>query len=104
MILIDTQCHLYLEEFAADIAEMIQRADNEGVKKFYLPAIDSSNTAALLNLEKQFPGKCIAMTGLHPCSVKSNYLAELQLVEASLKERKFIAVGEIGLDFYWDRT
>lgn len=104
MTFIDTHCHLYLEEFAADIAETIQRADNEGVKKFYLPAVDSSQTEALLSLEKRFPGQCIAMTGLHPCSVKSNYQDELRLVEHSLTERKFAAVGEIGLDFYWDRS
>ncbi len=104
MILIDTHCHLYLEEFADDIEQVMQRADNEGIKKFYLPAIDSSHTAAMLALEKKFPGRCIAMTGLHPCSVKSSYQQELQQVEAALQQRKFAAVGEIGLDFYWDRT
>jgi len=77
---------------------------NEGVKKFYLPAIDSDTTQALLNLEKKFPGKCVAMTGLHPCSVKENYKEELKLVERSLAARKFVAIGEIGLDFYWDRS
>jgi len=104
MIFIDTHCHLYLEDFADDIIEIMQKADNEGVKKFYLPAIDSSTTAALLSLEKRFPGRCIAMTGLHPCSVKENYKEELKLVERSLGARKFAAIGEIGLDFYWDRS
>jgi TatD DNase family protein len=104
MILVDTHCHLYLPEFAPDLNEVIQRADNEGVTKFYLPAIDSKFTVGLLGLEQAYPGKCIAMTGLHPCSVKENYKTELRLVEESLCERRFAAVGEIGLDFYWDRT
>jgi TatD DNase family protein len=104
MNLIDTHCHLYLEEFAGDIDAIIQRATNEGVEKFYLPAIDSNTLPALLNLEKQFPGKCIAMTGLHPCSVKGNHMEELKIVEDSLSKRDFSAIGEIGLDFYWDRS
>jgi TatD DNase family protein len=104
MNLIDTHCHLYLEEFADDIDAIIQRANNEGVEKFYLPAIDSKTLPSLLHLEKQFPGKCIAMTGLHPCSVKGNHIEELNIVEDSLSKRDFAAVGEIGLDFYWDRS
>jgi TatD DNase family protein len=104
MKFVDSHCHLYLPEFAADLADVIQRAENEGVSKFYLPAIDSTYTTALLGLESQFPNKCIAMTGLHPCSVKANYADELELVQESLERRAFAAVGEIGLDFYWDRT
>ena len=104
MILIDTHCHLYLEDFAEEMEEIMQRADYEGVKKMYLPAIDSATMPALINLEKRFPGRCIGMTGLHPCSVKANWLDEMKLVEQSLAARKFAAVGEIGLDFYWDRT
>ncbi len=104
MSFVDTHCHLYIEDFAEDIESIIQRAENEGVKKFYLPAIDSSSTHALLALEKRFPGKCFAMAGLHPCSVKANFKDELKLVEQSLTARKFVAIGEIGLDFYWDRN
>jgi TatD DNase family protein len=104
MQLIDTHCHLYLKEFAEDIEEVIQRAEIEGVEKFFLPAIDSNSLVDMLELEKKFPGKCIAMMGLHPCSVKENYEAELKLVEEWLGRRRFGAVGEIGLDFYWDRT
>jgi TatD DNase family protein len=104
MILTDTHCHLYSEEFTADIEAVIQNAENEGVQKFYLPAIDSSATEAMLALEKRFPGKCIAMMGLHPCYVKENYKDELQVVSDWLSERKFAAVGEIGLDHYWDKT
>jgi TatD DNase family protein len=104
MILIDTHCHLYAEEFAADINQVIERAAATGVQKFYLPAIDSSATEAMLQLENLFPGTCIAMMGLHPCYVKDNYKAELELVEKWLAQRKFAAVGEIGLDHYWDKT
>lgn len=104
MQLIDTHCHLYSKEFAADIIDTIQRAEKEGVEKFYLPAIDSTVLEDLLALEEQFPGKCIGMIGLHPCSVKGDYESELQLVEDWLGRRSWVAVGEIGLDFYWDRS
>ena len=104
MNLIDTHTHLYLKEFSNDIDEVIKRAEKEGVNKFFLPAIDSSETDAMFELEKKFPGKCIAMTGLHPCSVKENYKEELSKVEQLLSERKFAAIGETGLDFYWDKT
>lgn len=103
-MLVDTHCHLYLEEFKTDIAEIIKRADAEGIKFFYLPGIDSAEIDNILLLEKKFPGKCIAMMGLHPCSVKANYLDELAIVAAWFSKRKFAAVGEIGLDFYWDKT
>ena len=104
MRLIDTHCHLYGKEFAGDIADAIQRAEKEGVEKFYLPSIDSESLEALLALEERYPGKCIGMIGLHPCSVKADYASELKLVEEWLGRRPWVAVGEIGLDFYWDRT
>ena len=102
--LIDTHCHLYGKDFAADIREVIQRAENEGVQRFYLPAIDSEVIDAMLQLEVDFAGKCFAMMGLHPCSVKEDYEKELELVNEWLKKRSFVAVGEIGLDYYWDKT
>jgi TatD DNase family protein len=104
MKLIDTHCHLYSKEMVDDREELMQRAANAGVEQFYLPAIDSETTNAMLLLEAQYPGRCVAMMGLHPCSVKENYKAELALVEGWLSKRKFAAVGEIGLDFYWDKT
>ncbi|HEV8083773.1 MAG TPA: TatD family hydrolase [Chitinophagaceae bacterium] len=104
MKLIDTHTHLYLKEFSKDIEEVIQRADGEGIEKFYLPAIDSSETQAMMSLEKKFPGQCMPMAGLHPCSVKENYKEELNKIEKMLLERKFYAIGESGLDFYWDKT
>ncbi|MFL9482485.1 TatD family hydrolase [Chitinophagaceae bacterium LWZ2-11] len=104
MIIIDTHCHLYSEEFKEDIDAVMQRAKDIGVKKFYLPAIDSTEHEAMLQLEEKYPGECIAMMGLHPCYVKENYKEELKLVEDWLSKRKFTAIGEIGLDFYWDKT
>ena len=77
MNFIDTHTHLYLKEFSNDIDEVIDRAAKAGVDKFFLPAIDSSETSAMFELEKKFPGKCFAMAGLHPCSVKENYKEEL---------------------------
>ena len=102
MTLIDTHCHLYLTDFEADRQQVIDRAVADGVEKMYLPAIDSTEFERLLMLEKAFPGRCIPMMGLHPCSVKGNYEDELRLVKDQLRVRRFAAVGEIGLDFYWD--
>ncbi|MBK7432458.1 MAG: TatD family hydrolase [Chitinophagaceae bacterium] len=104
MKLIDTHSHIYLEEFKADIDSVIERARKAGVEKIFLPAIDSRETDHLLDLEKKFPGVCVAMTGLHPCSVKAGYRTELDLVNRALGERVYAAVGEIGLDFHWDKT
>lgn len=104
MILTDTHCHLYSKEFEVDIEEVIQNATIEGVQKFYLPGIDSTAIESMLALEKQFPDKCIPMMGLHPCYVKNNYNEELEIVRGWLTKRVFVAIGEIGLDFYWDKT
>ncbi len=104
MNLIDTHCHLYSEEFASDIEVVIHKAMAEHVGKFFLPAIDSKTHEAMFLLENNYPGKCIAMMGLHPCSIKEDYLKELKVVEEWLDKRAFPAIGEIGLDFYWDQT
>lgn len=104
MELIDTHTHLYAEEFNDDIAEVMQRADSAGIKQFYLPAIDSTTHESMLSLESRYPGKCHAMMGLHPCSVQNNYKEELEIVKNWLDKRDFVAIGEIGLDFYWDKT
>ena len=103
-MLIDTHAHLYLKEFEADIDDIISRAIQNGITRFYLPAIDSETTASMLELEKKFPENCIAMIGLHPCSVKENYKGELAEVERQLSNRTFAGIGEAGLDFYWDKT
>jgi TatD DNase family protein len=104
LVLIDTHSHLYSEEFSDDIAEVMRRAGDEGVEKIYLPAIDSRSSESMLQLEIAYPGRCIAMMGLHPCYVKENFQEELNHVESWLSRRKFAAVGEIGLDYYWDRN
>lgn len=103
-LIIDTHCHLYLEDFGKDLDQVLQRADREGVEKMFLPAIDSGTHNKMLSLEASNPGRCIAMMGLHPCSVGENYEEELRIVENAFKGRSFAAVGEIGLDFYWDKT
>lgn len=104
MQIVDTHTHLYSKSFSGDIDAVIGRALEEGVDKFYLPAIDSESHQAMLDLETRFPGKCIAMMGLHPTSVKENYKDELAIIADWLGKRQFAAVGEIGLDYYWDRA
>lgn len=103
-MLIDTHTHLYAEEFDADRGLVIKKAIASGIKKFYLPNIDSSSIDVMLQLEKDFPENCFPMMGLHPCSVKENVEEELKIVEAWLNKRKFCAIGEIGIDLYWDKT
>ena len=104
MYFIDTHTHLYLSEFENDLAQVIDIAKRQGVRKFFLPAIDSAVLNDMLRVEASFAGECIAMIGLHPCSVKNNYRDELEIVEQWLGKRKFVAIGEIGLDYYWDKT
>jgi len=104
MQITDTHSHIYLDEFATDRAEMLLRAEKEGVRKILMPAIDSQTHEQMLALEKLNPAQCFAMMGLHPCSVKENFKNELAIVDKYLSERAFKAVGEIGLDFYWDKT
>jgi len=103
-MLVDTHTHIYLDQFDDDRAEMMQRAKDNGVEKFYLPNIDSSSIDAMLNLEKLHPGTCVAMMGLHPCSVKENYKEELAIVKSWLDKRVFCAIGEIGIDLHWDTS
>ena len=102
--MIDTHSHIYAEEFDADIADAIQRAKDAGVKHIILPNIDSESLPRMLALEANYPDYCSAAIGLHPTSVKENYQEELNLVKFELERRKYIAVGEIGIDLYWDKT
>ena len=104
MALTDTHTHLFAEEFNSDRSEAVQRAISSGVKFFFLPNIDSSSISAMLELEKQFPENCFAMMGLHPCSVNEKYEEALKIVEDWFSKRKFSAVGEIGMDYHWDKT
>ncbi|MEI8086265.1 MAG: TatD family hydrolase [Paludibacter sp.] len=104
MALIDTHSHIYSEEFDTDIVEVIQRAKDVGVQHIILPNLDSETLPRMLSLEAEYPGFCFAAIGLHPTSVKENFEAELALVASELKRRSWIAIGEIGIDLYWDRT
>lgn len=104
MIITDTHTHLYSEAFDDDRAEMINRAIANNVERFFIPAIDSSYTESMYQLEKDFPERIFLMMGLHPTYVKENYLEELAHVETQLASRKFFAVGEIGIDLYWDQS
>ncbi len=104
MILTDTHAHLYSEAFDEDRDSMVQRALQQGVERFFIPAIDSGYTQAMLDLEARYPEHVYLMMGLHPTHVKADYKKELQHVEEMLAQRRFYAVGEIGIDLYWDRT
>ena len=104
MIVTDTHTHLYSEAFDEDRKEMIQRAMDLGVERFFIPAIDSDYTESMYQLETDFPEAVFLMMGLHPTSVKENFRDELKHVEVELKKRKFYAVGEIGIDLYWDKS
>lgn len=104
MIVTDTHTHLYSEDFDGDRDEVIKRAIDEGVERFFIPAIDSTYTQSMLDLQKAYPDHMFLMMGLHPTHVKSDYKEELAHVEEMLQKQRFYAVGEIGIDLYWDRT
>lgn len=102
---IDTHTHLYSSAFDEDREQIIEKAQKTGVQKFFLPAIDSSTHEAMLNLEKKYPHTIFAMMGLHPVDVKfDTYKKELSIVENYIQQRDFIAIGEIGIDLYWDSS
>ena len=103
-MVIDTHTHLYLKEFAADIDDVINRAKNLKINNFFLPAIDSSYTESMIALKNAYPDIMHLMAGLHPCSVKDNYLEELSHVKNVLKNHAIVAIGEIGIDLYWDKS
>jgi TatD DNase family protein len=102
--LVDTHCHLYLEEFESDLQDILSRASQEGVRRIYMPCIDSNHLKRMLELQKTHRGTCYSMLGLHPCYVKDDYRNELQRMKDAIKKDQFFAIGEIGLDYYWDRS
>ena len=104
LVITDTHTHLYSEAFDEDRSAMITRAIKQGVSRFFIPAIDSTYTQAMLQLESDYPENVFLMTGLHPTHVKDNYPQELKHVEDMLVSRNFYAIGEIGIDFYWDKS
>lgn len=101
---IDTHAHIYLEAFSEDLPDVMDRSRDSGVSRIYLPNIDHTSIDLMLEVEEQFPGECIAMIGLHPCSVNNGFEKELYLVEEWLGQRKFAGIGEIGTDLHWDKT
>ena len=104
MRFIDTHAHLYSDPIKDNLTGVLKNAMDNGIDTIIMPAIDSNTLEAMLEVEAAHPKNCMAMMGLHPCSVKENVEEELALVEQQLQKRKFIAIGEIGLDFYWDKT
>lgn len=104
MIITDTHAHLYSEAFDEDREDMINRAIKQGVTRFFIPAIDSTYTESMFQLERDFPNHVFLMTGLHPTHVKENFKDELKYVEELLSKRHFYAIGEIGIDLYWDTS
>ena len=104
MKIIDTHTHLYSDQFKEDIDDVIAKAKENGIKKFIFPAIDSSHYDSMHSLKNRYPHDIFLMSGLHPTDVKENYKDELNFVVNSLKHHNYVAIGEIGIDLYWDKT
>lgn len=104
MEFIDTHAHLYVEQFDEDRAAVMERALQSNINRIYLPNIDRATIDSMLELEADYPNNCFAMMGVHPCSIKADYQQELSVAESWLGKRSFVAIGEIGLDLYWDKT
>ena len=104
MILTDTHTHLYLDEYKEDVHQVIKKAQENNVAYFFMPNIDSTTVKPMNDLCMQYPGIIFPMIGLHPTSVKENYLEELTVILKELKNNKYYAIGEIGIDLYWDKT
>jgi TatD DNase family protein len=104
IIFTDTHSHIYSEEFEQDREEMMQRAFDAGVQRIFVPSIDSTYTDKMYEMEKKYPSNVFLMMGLHPTYVKENFEEELAFVESELAKRKFYAIGEIGIDLFWDKT
>ena len=100
----DTHIHLYASEFGSDREKLMDDALRQGITRFFMPNIDSSSAEAMLQLSQKYPDTCFPMMGLHPCSVKENFADELRSAEAYFSKGKFFAIGEIGIDLFWDKT
>lgn len=103
-MLIDTHAHLYSEQFDGDIESVLTRADQHGVKKILLPNIDVNSIQPMLGLVKSYPNFFYPMMGLHPCSVNREFQNDLDLIFESLRNEKIVAIGEIGIDLFWDKS
>lgn len=104
MYLIDSHAHIYSDKFKGDLAVMLENCRKEGIHKICMPNIDHTSIERMLAIESEYPAMCFPMMGIHPSSIKEDYQKELSVVEEWLGKREFIAVGEIGLDLYWDKT
>ncbi len=104
MTLVDSHAHIYTKEFKEDLEDVVTRAKEAGVQKIYMPNIDHESIEDMMHVADRFPGYCIPMMGLHPCSVDKGFEKQLYEVEAYLSKEKFAAVGEMGTDLYWDKT
>ena len=102
--MIDTHSHIYLKQFDADLPEVIFRAKSAGVKGIVMPNVDISTIDCLHKVEAQYEGYCFAAMGLHPTSVKKDYQKSLEIIKKQFEQRSYVAVGEIGIDLYWDNT
>ena len=100
----DSHTHLYLDAFSADRDEMVKRAVDAGVSRMFLPNIDNTSIGPMFRLSDQYPGTCFPMMGFHPTSVKENYREEVRSIEKHLDNHNIIAIGETGIDLYWDKT
>lgn len=102
--LIDTHAHIYAEEFKEDVSNIIDSAKKSGIEKIFMPNIDEDSIDPMLSLEAAYPGYCIPMMGLHPCYVQKDPSIALQTIKGWLDKRKFSAIGEVGLDYHWDKS
>ena len=104
MKFIDTHAHIYLEEFDGEVPQVVQNAKEVGIERIYLPNIDAGTIESMFRLENDYPGFFYPMMGLHPTSVKEDYMDQLETIGKALNDRSFPAIGEIGIDLYWDDT
>ena len=104
MYLIDSHTHIFLDEFDSDRDSVIKRAKEAGVRLFFIPNIDIESIEPLHRLVDQYPDCCFPMMGLHPTSVKTGFHSDLEIIKSTLNKRKYIAIGEIGIDLFWDKT
>ncbi|MBX2899954.1 MAG: TatD family hydrolase [Cyclobacteriaceae bacterium] len=101
---IDTHAHIYTDDFKEDRGDVLARCAAGQIRKIYMPNVDHTSIDSMLEVEHRFPDQCVAMMGLHPCSVKKDFEKELYVVESWLQRKRFIALGEMGTDLYWDKT
>lgn len=102
--MIETHAHIYDEQFVDDREAMLQRAWTAGIEEIWMPNCDHTTIPGMMQLADAYPDRCLPMMGLHPCYVKENFEEELRIVEDWLNQRSFIAIGEIGMDLFWDKT